>query len=135
MRQGHSQVFLHHVRRYAQTLGDLLVAQSMLVFQVYRGLALRWQLRQYLAQAHDPYAHVEQLLEAARPAQFALDERMIEVDGRRVTLIEDVAFMHEIAGQEVQAVNLLDLHGKLGSGREFSYWVKDRIAKYGFIGA
>ena len=35
-------------------------------------------------------------------------------------------------GQGIPTVNLRDLHGALGVGRDFSNWIKDRIAKYGF---
>ena len=103
MRQGQSQVFLHHVRRYAQTLGDLLVAQSMLIFQVYRGAALRRQLRQHVAQARDPCFHVEPLLEPGRPAQFVLDERVIEIDGHRLTFTEDVVFIGDERAKDAEA--------------------------------
>jgi phage anti-repressor protein len=42
-------------------------------------------------------------------------------------------FMHEIAGQQVQATNLRELHGKLGKPhRDFSTWIKLRIEQYGF---
>ena len=35
-------------------------------------------------------------------------------------------------GQGIPTVNLRDLHGALGVGRQFSHWVQDRIVKYGF---
>lgn len=41
--------------------------------------------------------------------------------------------MHEIAGQQTQAVNLQDLHERLESGHRFADWVKARIEKYGFV--
>src|SRR5882757_2428488 len=63
MRQAQTQVFLHHVRRYPQPIGDFLVTQAVLVFQVDRGSTLRRQLRQYFAQPYDPCLQVEQLLE------------------------------------------------------------------------
>jgi phage anti-repressor protein len=36
-------------------------------------------------------------------------------------------------GQQAQAVNLRELHERLDVGRDFSHWVKGRIAQYGFI--
>ena len=32
-----------------------------------------------------------------------------------------------------QAVNARELHQKLGSKRDFSNWIQDRISKYGFV--
>lgn len=39
----------------------------------------------------------------------------------------------EISGEKVQTVNLRHLHGRLGSGQEFTNWIKNRIEQYGFI--
>lgn len=37
-------------------------------------------------------------------------------------------------GQElIQTVNARGLHGFLGSGNDFSTWIKDRITKCGFV--
>jgi phage anti-repressor protein len=53
-------------------------------------------------------------------------------------LLEDRAtylvpvFMHEIAGKQVQAVDLRELHANLENGDNFSTWIKERIKKYGF---
>ena len=44
--EGHSKIFLHHVRRHSEPLGDLLVTQAMLIFQVDGGAALGRQLSQ-----------------------------------------------------------------------------------------
>ncbi|MFO1156651.1 MAG: antA/AntB antirepressor family protein [Rhodospirillales bacterium] len=38
-----------------------------------------------------------------------------------------------IAGRDQPAVSLRDLHAGLSVGRDFSNWVKDRIAKYDFV--
>jgi phage anti-repressor protein len=40
--------------------------------------------------------------------------------------------MHEIAGRQVQAVDLRELHGNLEIGRDFWTWIKVRIDRYGF---
>ena len=42
-------------------------------------------------------------------------------------------FTGELAGESQQLVNARDLHGLIGSGQEFTAWVKNRIEKYGFI--
>lgn len=39
----------------------------------------------------------------------------------------------EIGNEEVNAVNARDLWRKLGIGKDFSNWIKERIEKYGFI--
>ena len=39
----------------------------------------------------------------------------------------------DVGSQSIQTVNMRDLHEKLGVGRDFATWVKDRIAKYGFV--
>lgn len=37
-------------------------------------------------------------------------------------------------GQEViQTVNARELHGFLGSNKQFTNWIQDRITKYGFV--
>lgn len=38
----------------------------------------------------------------------------------------------EIGGETIQTCNARDLHTKLGVGKDFSTWIKDRIEKYGF---
>lgn len=46
----------------------------------------------------------------------------------------EIAFyLHNIGGEEVNAVNARELHVKLGVGRDFSNWIKERIAKYEFV--
>jgi AntA/AntB antirepressor len=42
-------------------------------------------------------------------------------------------FMHEIAGQQVQAVNLRELWENLESGQHYADWIKKRISQYGFV--
>jgi phage anti-repressor protein len=41
--------------------------------------------------------------------------------------------MHNIAGKQVQAIDLRELHGNLEVGRDFSNWIKGRITQYGFV--
>jgi phage anti-repressor protein len=41
--------------------------------------------------------------------------------------------MHEMSGQQVQAVNLRELHESLDVGRHFPSWVTGRIAEYRFV--
>jgi len=38
-----------------------------------------------------------------------------------------------VGGVEINAVNARDLHTALGSGKDFSTWMKDRIEQYGFV--
>nr|WP_279452841.1 antA/AntB antirepressor family protein [Aeromonas veronii] len=38
-----------------------------------------------------------------------------------------------IEGKAVQTVNARELHSFLKVGRDFSNWIKDRIAEYGFV--
>ena len=39
----------------------------------------------------------------------------------------------QIGDGTIQTVNARDLHAFLGVGKDFSNWMKDRIAKYGFV--
>ena len=40
---------------------------------------------------------------------------------------------HTVSGLQEQCVNARDLHSFLQVGRDFSNWMKDRIAEYGFV--
>ena len=42
-------------------------------------------------------------------------------------------FLSQIAGKEVQAVNLRDLHERLKVGRDFPTWIKVRLTQYEFV--
>lgn len=42
-------------------------------------------------------------------------------------------YEQQISGELVQTVNGRELHGFLEVGRDYSNWIKDRIAEYGFV--
>lgn len=44
-------------------------------------------------------------------------------------------FAGTLAGTPAQLCNARDLHAALGVGRDFSTWIKERIAEYGFVSA
>src|SRR5262245_56071832 len=54
-----ADVFLHHVRRDTQALGDFRVAEAVPVLEHDRRAAFRRQLAQHLAQSRDPLLRVD----------------------------------------------------------------------------
>ena len=48
-------------------------------------------------------------------------------------LINIKVIQKEIDGDKKRFVNARELHQWLGVGRDFSNWIKDRIAKYDFM--
>ena len=42
-------------------------------------------------------------------------------------------FAGTLAGQPAKLCNARDLHAALDVGRDFSTWIKDRLAEYGFV--
>jgi len=75
-------------RRYAQVLGDLLVAQSMLIFQVYRGAATSAAAAP--TRSRRRATRVSMSNHSSNPdgcPVFVLDERVIEIDGPPLTFM------------------------------------------------
>ncbi|OFA04822.1 antA/AntB antirepressor family protein [Duganella sp. HH101] len=52
-----------------------------------------------------------------------------------LTTVQDIGIQSGavVDGATIQTINARSLHSFLQSGKDFSNWIKDRVAKYGFV--
>src|SRR5688572_29536001 len=102
MSQPLREVFLHHVRRYVETIADLLVAQAMAILKYDRGSTLGRELPEHRAQSRDTLRNVELPFKCRQLAELLLDARPFEVHAVGLPAIQHRVFLHEIARDGIE---------------------------------
>src|SRR5258708_2894310 len=96
------EILLDHVGGDAETIADILVAESVAVLKNDGSAAFRRQLGQHLTQPPCTHVRVDLAVKLRQLGQLLLDGKIVYVVARGTPPLNDGVFLHQIVSDRIE---------------------------------